>query len=170
MRNLKPIYSKSFQIIRWLMGGLGVVGYVQVLNILPFVVCGAVVLLTLTRELNLLSTGEDIATSRGVNVRRTKMIAFFVTSLMVGGIVAVCGPIGFVGMMVPHICRLIFGADHRYLTSATILFGGTFLTVCDTVARSVLETEGLPVGIITAFLGGPFFLLLLLFRSPERIV
>jgi len=92
------------------------------------------------------------------------------TSVMVGGVVAACGPIGFVGMMSPHICRLLLGAEHRHLLPASALFGGAFLAACDTVARLVLAPAELPVGVITAFLGGPFFLWLLLRRVVSREV
>ena len=88
-----------------------------------------------------------------------------VTSFMVGGVVAVCGPIGFVGMMAPHICRLLTGWDHRYLLPATFLFGGIFLTICDALARTLIAQAEIPVGIITALLGGPFFVWLLI-SSP----
>jgi iron complex transport system permease protein len=84
--------------------------------------------------------------------------------------VAACGPIGFVGLMAPHICRLLVGPDHRYLTPATLLFGAAFLVACDTLARTVMPPAELPVGILTALLGGPFFLWLLLVRSPRREV
>lgn len=156
----------SFRLVRWLMGGLGMVGYDSVLNVLPVVISGAVVLFLLTNELNLLTIGEDLAASRGLNVLRVKEALFFAVSLMVGGIVAVCGPIGFVGMMVPHICRLLVGPDHRHLYPATLLFGGAFLTVCDVVARTAIAPAEMPVGVITALLGGPFFLYLLLRRGP----
>ncbi len=122
----------------------------------------------MTHELNLLTTGEEVATSRGVNVQRTPRFLFLATSLMVGGVVAVCGPIGFVGMMSPHICRLLIGADHRYLTPATFLFGGVFLLLCDMLARTLIAPTEMPVGIITALLGGPFFVWLLLGRSSSE--
>jgi iron complex transport system permease protein len=150
------------------MGGLSVVGWRPVLEIVPFVAFGTLTILYLTHELNLLATGDDLATGRGVNVDRTKALLFFSTSLMVGAVVAVCGPIAFVGLIIPHICRLLIGSDHRYLAIATLLFGGTFLVVCDTLARTIAAPTDLPVGIITALLGGPFFLWLLLSRSgPE---
>jgi len=162
------LYS-SFRIVRWLMGGLAdTLGFQAVARVLPWVVAGLALLAFLPRELNVLTTGEDLAASRGVDVIRTKRLAFVATSLMVGGIVAVCGPIGFVGMMVPHMCRLLVGPDHRLLMPATIFAGGAFLTACDTAARLMLLGAELPVGVITAFLGGPFFLWLLLWRSPER--
>jgi len=140
-----------------------------VFNILPLVVTGAVVILMLTNELNLLSVGEDLAMSRGLDVSRTKKLLFFAVSFMIGGIVAVCGPIGFVGMMVPHICRLLVGADHRRLFPATLLFGGMFLTVCDVIARVLFAPAEIPVGVITAMLGGPFFLYLLLRRDSGKL-
>jgi iron complex transport system permease protein len=158
-------FTQSFRILRWLMGGLEILGFDTVLNLLPLVLGGSAVLTLLRRELNLLTTGEDLALSRGVDVRRVKLVLFLVTSLMVGGVVAVCGPIGFVGMMAPHICRLLVGWDHAHLFPTTLLFGGTFLTFCDTLARTLIAPAEIPVGIITALLGGPFFIWLLL-SSP----
>lgn len=157
--------SDAFRMLRWVMGGLdSVVYYDDVLGVLPFVVTGCLIVLYLTHELNLITTGEELAASRGVEINRVKTILFFAASLMVGAVVAVCGPIGFVGLMAPHICRLLIGPDHRYLTPATLLFGGAFLILCDTLARTVMAPTELPVGIITALLGGPFFLWLLLGR------
>jgi iron complex transport system permease protein len=126
------------------------------------VVTGCALLLYLTHELNLLTTGEDIAASRGVEVKKTQRLLFFSTSLMVGAVVAFCGPIGFVGMMAPHICRLLVGPNHRVLLPATVLFGGSFLVVCDTLARTLIAPAEIPVGVLTALLGGPFFIWLLL--------
>jgi iron complex transport system permease protein len=161
-------FTQSFQILRWLMGNLSMAGIETVFEILPFVVSGTLVILFLSQELNLLSTGELIAASRGVNIRRIRHLLFFVISMTVGGIVAACGPIGFVGMMVPHICRLLVGADHRFLTPTTLLFGGSFLTLCDTLARNLIAPAEIPVGVITALLGGPFFIWLLLRQSSEK--
>jgi iron complex transport system permease protein len=160
-------FTHSFRILHWLMGGLEVVGFESVLNMAPFVISGSAIILYMTHELNLMMTGEEIAISRGVSVRKTKKVLFFATSLMVGGVVAICGPIGFVGMMGPHICRLLIGADHRYLTPATLLFGGVFLTLCDMLARTLIAPAEMPVGIITALLGGPFFVWLLLGESSS---
>lgn len=152
----------SFRIIRWLMGGLTTVGYGDVLQLLPFVTICIAVILWLSRELNLLMAGDDIALSRGLAVQKTRYLLFFVTSLCVGAIVALCGPIGFVGMMVPHICRLLIGGDHHWLAPATLLFGGSFLIICDTIARLIIAPAEIPVGVITTLLGGPFFLWLLI--------
>ncbi|MCD6353539.1 MAG: iron ABC transporter permease, partial [Proteobacteria bacterium] len=162
--------TQSFRILRWLMGGLEVVGFDSVWNIFPFVISGSAIVLYLTHELNLMTTGDDIAISRGVNVKLVRKVLFFATSLMVGGVVAICGPIGFVGMMAPHICRLLIGWDHRYLTPASLLFGGMFLTLCDILSRTVIAPAEIPVGVITALVGGPFFLWLLLGGSSEKSI
>jgi len=154
--------TDSFRILRWLMGGLTIIGYDDIVQLLPFVSICIITILWLTRELNLLMAGDDIALSRGVDVKTVRYLLFFVTSLCVGAIVALCGPIGFIGMMVPHICRLLIGNDHRWLTPASLLFGGSFLIVCDTLARVVIAPSEIPVGVITTLLGGPFFLWLLI--------
>jgi iron complex transport system permease protein len=151
----------SYRIVRWLMGGLGGVDLNTVLHMTPVVTLGAVVIAWHARELDLLATGAEIAASRGVAVAATRTVLFVATSVMVGGVVAACGPVGFVGMMAPHICRLLIGSNHRLLLPASILFGGTFLALCDTAARILLFPAELPVGVITAFLGAPFFLWLL---------
>lgn len=161
-------FTQSFRILRWLMGGLEVAGFESVLNMAPFVVIGCAILFFLTHELNLMTVGEDIAVSRGVDVRRVKPVLFFATSLMIGGVVAVCGPIAFVGMMAPHISRLIIGSGHVYLMPATLLFGGAFLTLCDTLARTLIAPAEIPVGVITSLLGAPFFIWLLLGRSGKQ--
>jgi len=155
----------SYRIIRWLMGGLGAVDMRTVIHMAPVVLAGALVISWRARELDLLATGPEIAASRGVAVPRTRTVLFLATSVMVGGVVAGCGPIGFVGMMAPHICRLLVGPNHRVLLPASLLFGGAFLAVCDTAARIVLAPAELPVGVITAFLGAPCFLWLLVRRS-----
>lgn len=155
-------FTQSFRILRWLMGDLSVSGYGSVTRLLPFCLVGIFIVLSMSHELNLLALGEDLATSRGLNSKRIKNILFFAISLTVGGAVSVCGPIGFVGMMAPHICRLVVGANHRVLAPATLLFGGAFLTFCDTLARTLIAPAEIPVGVITALLGGPFFLWLLI--------
>jgi iron complex transport system permease protein len=127
-----------------------------------------VIIILLSTELNLLTLGEDIAISRGVSVSKIKNLLFFATSLMVSGVISVVGPIGFVGMMVPHISRLIIGADHRYLVTLNIIFGGLFLVICDTLARILIAPAEIPVGVITALLGGPFFIWLLINKNNHN--
>jgi iron complex transport system permease protein len=159
--------THSFRIVHWMMGTLTVADYGKLGNLLPFLAIGIGLLAFLYREMNLFMAGEDLAISRGVNTRLVKKLIFIAASLMVGGVVAVCGPIGFVGMMSPHICRLLVGADHRYLMPATLLFGGLFLTLCDTLSRVLIAPSELPVGILTALVGGPFFICLLLNRKND---
>lgn len=158
----------SYRIVRWLMGGLAWVDWRGLLQMVPFVAVGIAALAFRARELDLLSLGSDVAASRGVDVAGTRRWIFLATSVMVGGVVAACGPIGFVGLMAPHICRLLLGAEHRLLLPASCLFGGSFLVLCDAAARTVMAPVELPVGVITAFLGGPFFLWLLLRRVASR--
>ena len=158
----------SFQIIRWLMGGLEVYGYQDFFPMFFIVLSGLVTILIKLPQLDLLLTGEDIAKTRGVNVVRTKKILFFATSVTVSAVVATCGPIGFVGMMSPHICRLIFGNRHKILGPASFLFGGTFLVICDTVARSIIAPAEMPVGVLTSLFGGPFFLWILFSKITRK--
>jgi iron complex transport system permease protein len=160
-------FHDTFRILRWLMGGIQVVGPGMLPGAALFVTAGCVLAAAMARELNLLSTGEEIALSRGVDAGTVKTLLFVSTSVMVGSIVSLCGPVGFVGLMCPHICRLLVGPDHRRLFPATLFFGGAFLVVADTVARTIMAPTELPVGIITALLGGPFFLWLLVKRGPE---
>ncbi len=153
--------SNTFRIIHWLMGDLSRASYDTVFQALPFILSGIIITASLHRELNLLTLNDDLAASYGLRVEPMRRVLFFAVSLMITGIITVCGPIGFVGIMAPHICRLIIGTNHRHLIPASILFGGTFLVICDTIARTLATTAEVPVGIITALLGGPFFLWLL---------
>lgn len=155
----------SFRIVRWLMGGLGSADGAAVLRMLPFVVVGGAVVLWHARALDLLAIGSDIAASRGVEVLVVRRRLYLATSIAIAGVVAVCGPIGFVGMMAPHVCRLLLGPSHRLLLPASAILGGVFLAACDTFARTIVAPVELPVGIVTAFVGGPFFLWLLLRRG-----
>lgn len=157
--------TDSFRLVRWLMGGVAGASWQNVFWLLPFLVCGGLILVFKIRDLDLLSISAEIAASRGVDVARSRQAIFLGSSLIVAGVVAVCGPIGFVGMMAPHICRILFGARHAVLVPASMLFGALFLVACDTIARMIFFPLELPVGIITAFLGGPFFLWLLIKRT-----
>jgi iron complex transport system permease protein len=147
------------------MGDLDVAGYGSILASLPLVLVAFAAFVWLARPLNLLSLGAEAAGTRGLDVHRTQRLAFFSASLATGAAVAVGGPIGFVGIIVPHLVRLIVGADHRLVLPASTLVGGAFLVSCDVVARTALAPLELPVGIITALIGGPFFLWLLVRRT-----
>lgn len=150
--------GSSFRVLHWLMGDISQASMDSVLQLAPFILSGGLITALLHREINLLSITDDLASSRGVHSERTRMILFFAVSLMVAGVITACGPIGFVGIMAPHVCRLLIGSNHRYLIPASMLFGGTFLVLCDTLARNISASAEVPVGIITAILGGPFFL------------
>ena len=157
--------TQTFRMVRWMMGGLSVVGYGEVLWVLPWVLGGSALLLILRWDLNLLLLGEELASSRGVDLGRLRLKVLLAASLMIGALVAVAGPIGFVGLMVPHILRRWVGHDHLYLAPACVLGGGAFLVLCDLVARTIMAPAELPVGVLTALLGGPFFLWLLIWRT-----
>src|SRR6185295_2233388 len=155
-------FAETYRALRWLMGDLDVAGYASIVASLPFVVAAFMAFAWLARPLNLLSLGAEAAGGRGLDVRRTQRVAFFSGSLATGAAVAVGGPIGFLGIIVPHLVRLLVGADHRLVLPASTFFGAAFLVACDALSRTVIAPLELPVGIVTALIGGPFFLWLLL--------
>jgi iron complex transport system permease protein len=150
----------------WMMGSLAASSWRTTLLLGLYVLPAAVVLLALARPLNLLAIGEETALFLGAPVDRVKLAAYFVASLLVAVAVAACGVIGFVGLIVPHAVRLAWGSDHRLLLPACMLGGGTFLLLADTAARTLAAPAELPVGVITALLGVPMFVVLLR-RSPR---
>lgn len=155
---------QSFAIARWLMGSLdaiefGVLGWLALL-VLPV----AVVAMRPARSWNLLAVGEEWAATRGVATGRLLLLGYVAGSVLTGAVTAVTGPIGFVGLIVPHALRLRFGADHRLLLPCSCLAGAAFLATCDAVARTVLAPAEVPVGVVTSLLGGPFFVWLLRHR------
>jgi iron complex transport system permease protein len=151
---------------QWLMGSLDVGSYPPIVAALVLWSIAGAGFVTLPRVLNLIGMGHESAEARGVDVIRVERVALLSASLATGAAVSIGGPILFIGIMVPHIVRLIVGADHRLVLPASGLFGASFLVLCDLFARTVLAPVELPVGIITAILGGPFFLWLL-FRRPK---
>lgn len=158
----------SFQIIRWIMGGVDGISYGVLAGMALPVFLYVCVTAVLVPQLDQFLTGDSLAHSRGIDVRRSRNTFIVVTALAVGAIVSVCGPIGFVGIMAPHACRMVLpGARHRLLGVASFILGGAFLTLCDTLARTVAPPTEIPVGIITALLGGPFFLMVLFRRKAS---
>jgi iron complex transport system permease protein len=155
-------FADTYRTLRWLMGDLDVSSYQPILAALPAAIAALAVFAWLARPLNLLALGPDSAESRGLDVSRAQRAAFFSASLATGAAVSVGGPIGFIGIIIPHLVRLIVGPDHRLVLPAATLFGAAFLVGCDLVARTILAPTELPVGIITAMIGGPFFLWLLI--------
>ena len=158
-------FAESFRTVRWLMGDLDVGSYRPIVAAAPLIVAAFAVFAVLPRALNLLTLGEDIAAARGVEVLRAQRWSFLSASLATGAAVSLGGPIGFIGIIVPHLVRLMVGSDHRLVLPAAALFGAAFTVLCDLVARTVMAPLELPIGIITAMIGGPFFLWLLVKRS-----
>jgi len=155
-------FTESQQMIRWMMGGLDIVGMRPVAQVLPLWAAGTLAILYLAGDLNVLSFGATYASAKGVNVPRAQKATFVFASMMTGAVVSAAGPIGFVGLIVPHVIRLVTGPDLRILVPASALAGAGFLAICDTAARTVLGYAEIPVGVLTAMLGGPFFLVLLI--------
>jgi iron complex transport system permease protein len=158
----------SFQIVRWLMGGLEVFGYDTVVIMLIFITLGSIIILLKLPELDHLLTGEDMAKSRGVSVTKTKAYLLLATTLIVGITVANCGPIGFVGLIIPYFTRSYFNLNHRVLGPMSFCMGGIFLLIADTFSRIIIAPTEIPVGVITALLGAPFFLWILLSHKNHR--
>ena len=145
----------------WLLGGLSARGWGSVSAVVPFLVVGIGAAFLLVREMNLMALGEERAAQLGVDVAVFKRRAIAVGALLAAAAVSVAGVIGFVGLMTPHVLRLIVGADHRRLLPAVLLGGAIFMVLADLVARSALAPEELPLGAVTALIGAPFFLWLL---------
>lgn len=158
-------FTDWFRSARWLLGNLDVSDYGPILAALPLIAVAFAGFAVLPRSLNLMTLGEDAAAARGVDVARAQHIAFLSASLATGAAVSMAGPIGFVGIVVPHLVRLLVGADHRIVLPASALFGAAFLVLCDLGARTVMAPIELPVGVVTAMLGGPFFLWILVRKS-----
>ncbi|MGI5876858.1 MAG: FecCD family ABC transporter permease [Dethiobacteria bacterium] len=151
----------------WLAGGLAAKGWLHVGIILPYFFLGGALLFYYTRDLNVLLMGEDTALSLGVEVEKVKRNILFAASLVTAAAVSVSGMIGFVGLIIPHAVRMVVGPDHRFLLPASAVSGGIFLVWADIVARVILLPSEIPVGIITAFLGAPFFMYLLRKRRHD---
>jgi iron complex transport system permease protein len=150
----------------WMMGSLAAASWGSLALIAAYMLPAAAVLIALARPLNLLALGEETALYLGTRVERVKIVAYAIASLSVAASVALCGVIGFIGLIVPHALRLLWGSDHRLLLPASFLAGGAFLLAADTAARTIASPAELPVGVITALVGVPLFILLLS-RQPS---
>lgn len=148
-------------IVYWMMGGLSGSNWPLVMLTIPYAAAGQVLILLFGRELNVLSLGEDQAHYLGLNVERVKLILLGAASLLTATAVAASGLVGFVGLIVPHMVRLVFGPDHRVLLPTAMLAGGILVTGADLAARTIIAPAEVPLGIITALLGAPFFVYLL---------
>jgi iron complex transport system permease protein len=169
---VKFLYADSLStIVFWIMGSLSARGWSHVLFASPYILLGSLVLFLYARELNLLTLGDAPAQQLGLAVNRVRLILLLAASLVTAGAVAVSGIIGFVGLIVPHLARLLVGPDHRRLLPVAALAGAVLLIAADTLARVILPYgQELPVGIITALLGGPFFCYLLKVTRGQTIL
>ena len=154
-------YAQAHGVLFWLMGSLSGQSWRLIAAAAVYALAGLAWLAAHAQDLNLLAAGEEGAAELGVDVERARRAVFVAASLLVGAAVSVSGMISFVGLIVPHLIRLVFGADHRLLLPASFLGGAAFLVWADTLARTALAPAELPVGVVTALLGGPFFLFLL---------
>jgi iron complex transport system permease protein len=158
-------FTDWYRTARWLLGNLDVSSFAPLLATLPLMLIAFGIFAMLPRSLNVLTLGDDIASARGVDVHGVQRLAFLSSSLATGAAVSLAGPIGFIGIIVPHLVRLMVGADHRIVLPASILFGAAFLVLCDLIARTIIAPIELPVGVVTAMIGGPFFMWLLVKRT-----
>ncbi|UCE60043.1 MAG: iron ABC transporter permease [Phycisphaerales bacterium] len=163
---------QTFAMVRWMMGSLDAITTIEGAMLLPLMLPAWVVLMISARALNQYRLGDELATARGVSVARLQGMCVLVCTLAVAAVVAQCGPIGFVGLVVPHSAALLFGSDCRILLPASALIGGTFLILCDWVSQLAMRFGGwatgqqlgsatLPIGVVTALVGVPIFLVLL---------
>lgn len=150
------------QIIGWLLGSVSMRGWDYVWIILPFFIIGSVLLFIHATELNAMSFGEEQAKHLGVHVERKKMVILIAGSILTGAAVAVSGTIGFVGLVIPHFIRIIWGPDHRHLLPLSMLAGAAFLIMADLVSRIIIAPSELPIGVITALIGAPIFAFILM--------
>jgi iron complex transport system permease protein len=155
-------FTETYRMIRWLMGGLQIAGWRYIWVLLPLVAVFFIYFLLHGHAFNIMSAGYETARSKGVDVDHLQRRSFVYSSLLIGVVVAFAGPIGFIGLIIPHLMRLVVGADHRSLIPAAALTGGVFLVWCDTLARTIIAPAELPVGVITALIGAPFFIWLLI--------
>ena len=160
-------FTQGYMMTRWTMGSVDTADMNAVMRTAPFVIACLIALIWISPQLNPLAGGEEWATSRGVNVGRLKKSSYFIGSILTGAITAFTGPIGFVDLIVPHAIRLAAGPDHRILIPASFFLGSAFLVLCDTAARTIFAPTEIPVGVITALIGGPFFIVLLRRKRSE---
>jgi len=161
-------HDKMESIIFWTMGSFASASWMDVWIVLPIVILGIAVVLYYSRDLNLLLTGSETAQSLGVDVEKVRRRLLFFTTLMVAFCVSACGVIGFVGLVVPHCVRLLIGSDNRRIVPLSIFAGALFLLLCDTMARTLIPPNELPVGSITSLVGAPMFIYLL-YKSKRKL-
>jgi len=145
------------QVYGWILGRLSTVGWSEVLLILPYVMVTGVVVIAGRRRLDVLSVGDEEAHALGVDAPRVRLVMVLAATLGTAAAVSVAGLIGFVGIIVPHAVRIVFGTSYRVLLPLSVLYGAAFLIIADLIARTIVAPAELPIGVVTAFLGAPFF-------------
>jgi len=153
----------------WMLGSFNATSWNQVWIIAPIILIGTSILFLYSRDMDVLSTGEETAVSLGIESDRVKRVLFITTSLMISSCVAFSGIIGFVGLIVPHLVKMMVGVNHRDTTILSALFGAIFMLLADTLARTLLSPVELPVGAVTALFGAPFFLMILMNKKRQVI-
>lgn len=156
------------QIMGWLLGSVSMRGWDYIKILLPFFILGSVLLIFNGKELNAMSFGEESAQYLGVDVRKRKLMVLSAGSIITGAAVAVSGTIGFVGLVIPHLTRILWGPDHKHLLPLSILTGSGFLILTDLVARTIISPSELPIGVLTSIIGAPVFAIILMRRRMER--
>ncbi|MFC7391526.1 FecCD family ABC transporter permease [Scopulibacillus cellulosilyticus] len=157
-------------IMNWLMGSVAMKGWSYTLLMIPFMVIGLIILLFNRTELNILSIGEEHAHYLGLSIKQRKLIILLASTCLTGAAVAVSGTIGFVGLVIPHMIRLIWGPNYRHLMLLSFINGGSFLVLADLVSRTIIAPTELPVGVITSFIGAPVFAIILIYQRRKRRV
>ena len=157
------------KIVMWTMGSFSTAGWNEVILLFIIIVPSIIFIFAFSRDLNIMLLGEDSARSLGIDVNGFKKHIFVISTLMVAAVVSVSGIIGFVGLIVPHAIRMIFGSDNRVVIPFSALGGAIFLIICDTLARVVVPPSEIPVGIITSIFGVPFFIYLL-YRTKKKAI
>lgn len=156
------------EIIGWLLGSVSMRGWIYIHIMIPFFLIGSILLIINSNELNAMSFGEERARHLGVNVQKRKMVILIAGSILTGAAVAVSGTIGFVGLVIPHLTRLLWGPDHKHLLPLSALIGSGFLILADLFSRTIIAPTELPIGVITSLIGGPVFAVILMRKRVER--
>lgn len=159
--------EKMSNIVFWTMGSLAQYNWDKVLIVMPIIILGSLMVMSYSRELNAIMLGDAHAKDLGIEVRKVRLIILLITSLITAACVAFTGVIGFVGLVIPHIVRLLMGPDNRYMMPFSIAAGALFLLVCDYISRVAFSGDVLPIGVVTAIIGAPYFIYLIYKRKSE---
>ena len=161
-------YTQTISILRWLMGGIDLTGYRELIFLLPFYILFVSLAFLLRKELLIASAGDEFAYSKGLNLNRFRLLMFMLVSVVIGTLVSFVGPIGFIGLIVPHIARMIFKMNFRSVLTCTVISGGILLSFTDFISRNLISPAEIPVGIITSMMGAPFFLFILISSLKKK--